>query len=367
MSVRRRRPPSEAVAHAGRALRRAEGAIALLDRVRPLGLAEERARLLSGFEAGRRERPALRYAPAPALGDVRRELETLANADAAGDLEARLLAERARELSLEAELAEHVGAPQFAQLAARRFPLPPDAARYESLARELLAMPLVYEPAEPLHASDDPSDPLSLWSEVSRLLSRERFAVRIQVVPGLVSLAAVADGVVRVRAGARLTASVAARIALHEVEGHVRPRVLGAGLSGVFVAGSARASEDEEGRAIWLEQQAGLLDAERARELARRYLAAASVRGGAELWDTVELLGRTGSTAAAAIELACRVHRGGGLGREVIYLTGYDRAVQAFARRPELSRVQSSGRVSLDAAAALLDDSVELDDHRNMI
>jgi len=129
-----------------------------------------------------------------------------------------------------------------------------------------------------LHDSSDVRDPHSLWSELSRRLQSERFAVRIEVVVGLVSLAAVADGVVRVRAGARLGASTARRIALHEVEGHVRPRVSGQLLGGVFVAGSAGASEDEEGRAILLEERAGLLDAERRRELSRRYLAAESTR-----------------------------------------------------------------------------------------
>ncbi|HXK17562.1 MAG TPA: tyrosine/phenylalanine carboxypeptidase domain-containing protein, partial [Polyangiaceae bacterium] len=133
------------------------------------------------------------------------------------------------------------------------------------------------------------------------------------------------------------------------------------------VAGTARASEDEEGRAILLEERAGLLELERRRELARRYLAATSVREAASFWDTVTLLGQTGATAAAAIELGCRVHRGGGLGRELIYLTGYCRVAAALAARPELEALQASGRVSLSAAAALLEDSIELDDDGDMI
>ena len=176
-----------------------------------------------------------------------------------------------------------------------------------------------------------------------------------------------ADGVVRVRAGARLSASTARRIALHEVEGHVRPRVNGQLLGGVFVAGSARASEDEEGRAILLEERAGLLDAERRRELARRFLAAESLRGGAEFWDTVALLGQRGATLGSAIELTSRVHRGGGLGRELIYLVGYQRVAMALARRPDLERVLISGRVALGAAEALLEGSIDLDDDRNVV
>jgi hypothetical protein len=183
----------------------------------------------------------------------------------------------------------------------------------------------------------------------------------------LVSLAAVAKGVVRVRAGARLTEKVARRIALHEVEGHVRPRVNGQQLGGVFSAGSARASQDEEGRAILLEERAGLLDSERRRELGRRYLAVESLRGGAGFWDTVTLLGQRGATLPAAIELSSRVYRGGGLGRESIYLVGYQRVAAALAKHPELEQVLRSGRVTLEAAEALLSGSIELDDDGNVV
>ncbi len=367
MKVRRRRPLSEPVARAALALCRIEAATALLDRVRPLRFADEVARLAAGFARGERLPPRLEYAPRASLTEARRELDDLARTHEVGDVEEQLLAGRARELSLDAALAESVGLPAFRGLAARRFPLPDAADRAEALAHELLQAAASPDDAEEdLHLSDDPSDGQSLWSEISRRLSRERWPVRIEVVPGLVSLAAVADGVVRVRAGARLTSRVARRVALHEVEGHVRPRVLGRALGGVFVAGTARCAEDEEGRAIWLEARAGLLDPERMRTLARRYLAAASVRHGAELWDTVELLAATDATAAVSIELACRVHRGGGLARELIYLTGYVRAARELTARPELDAIQQSGRVSLQACA-LLRDSLELDDHGDVV
>jgi hypothetical protein len=172
--------------------------------------------------------------------------------------------------------------------------------------------------------------------------------------------------VVRVRAGVRLSASVGRRIALHEVEGHLLPRVSGGELGGVFLAGSARASEDEEGRAILLEERAGLFDGVRRAELGRRYLAATSVREGAEFSETVDLLLETGAELTAAVELGCRVHRGGGLGRELVYLAGYQRVAAALAERPELELWQRRGRVSL-AAAALLAASIQLHDDRNVI
>jgi hypothetical protein len=373
VSLRRRRPLTDAIAEAARRLQRLETNIALLDRVRPLNLISEQARLRHAFESGVRATPAFEYGPRAVLTHERRELADLATAlSAAGahDVESRLLAERARELELEASLAEAIGGPRFAELARQRFPLPGEPAAVRGLAEQFLTAPPradVPENNAILHDSSDRRDPRSLWSELSRRLNAERFPVRLELVVGLVSLAAVADGVVRVRAGARLSERAARRIALHEVEGHVRPRVIGQRLGGVFAAGAAGASEDEEGRAILLEEQAGLLDQGRRRELARRYLATESLRNGAEFADTVTLLGQRGAPLDAALELAGRVHRGGGLGRESIYLLGYQRVAIALGRRPELSRVMASGRVTLGAAEALLAGSVELDDDGDMV
>lgn len=367
MSVRRLVPLREPALHLARELKRCEAKVALLDRVRPLNWGPEVARLVAAFAARSKPRPQFLQAPPAELGELRRSLTDAADLLASGSDEERLLSGRAEELALEAQLAEQVGSAEFPGLAARRFPLPEDAEASHRLAELWLTAPYAPEAASGLHASDDARDPESLCSKLSRRIAAERWPVRVELVPGLVSLAAVADGVVRIRPGAMLTAGVAERIALHEVEGHVRPRVVGATLGGAFLAGTPRASEDEEGRAILLEERAGLLGAERRKEIARRYLAAESVRNGAELWDTVELLGRTGAAAPAAIELASRVHRGGGLGRELIYLTGCARALVGLAARPELEPVLKSGRVSLSAAEALLSGSIELDDDGDVI
>jgi hypothetical protein len=367
VSVRRLSPLAEPAARLARELKRCEARVALLDRARPLNWASELTRLGAGFLAGHRPEPAFEPGPPAQLADVRRVLSEIARTLEPGDTEERLLSARALELELEAQLAEHVGQPAFSALAQRRFPLPVDIEAARRLAEALLASPTTDETTSLHHVSDDLRDPDSLWSKLSRRLAAERWPVRVELVPGLVSLAAVAEGVVRVRPGARLSARVAERIALHEVEGHVRPRVSGQQLGGAFMAGTQRASEDEEGRAILLEERAGLFDCERRKELARRYLAAASVRQGATLWETVDLLGRTGALAPPAIELACRVHRGGGLGRELIYLTGYARVKVALTARPELERVMLAGRISLDAAESLLSGSIELDDDRDVV
>ena len=80
----------------------------------------------------------------------------------------------------------------------------------------------------------------------------------------------------------------------------------------------------------------------------------------------VELLAQTGADVASCIELSCRVHRGGGLGRELIYLSGYLRVAASLGREPGLERLLTHGRVSL-AAARALHSSVELDDDGDVI
>lgn len=366
MSLRRTRPLSEPARIAALQLRRAEGVVALLDRVRPLNWLEERARLTRACETGQLVAPAFEYAPRADLSEVRAELQRLARPHDASDPEQQLLAGRALELDREAALAEQIGGSTFAELAALRFALPPPTDALGACVESFSSAPV--HPAEQLlHVSDDARDPDSLWSQMARLLARADQRLRVEIVPGLVSLAAVAEGVVRIRGGAKLTANVARRIALHEVEGHLLPRARGQELGGVFSAATAGASEDEEGRAIWLEERAELLDAERRRELGRRYVAAESLRRGADFWQIVGLLRARGASAAGAVELACRVSRGGGLGRELIYLSGYLRVVSRLGPRPELVRVLEHGRVSLDAAALLLSGAVELDDHRDVI
>ena len=57
--------------------------------------------------------------------------------------------------------------------------------------------------------------------------------------------------------------------------------------------------------------------------------------------------------ARSAIETAVRVHRGGGLAREIAYLPAYFEVSDAFAREPGLERWFECGRVGLEAAREL--------------
>jgi hypothetical protein len=364
---------------------RAEQASALLQRAWPEHV---RSRCESWVAAVRRgEAPALTfsYRPPPVLTELRAALswataeltsgrvtpesdaELLAEGgseEARLQLLATLYAERATELELEAALAEHIGSPGFALLARRRHRArgTPDWPIAERLARDWAraghASPTGQEP-QTLFASDDAGTPYSLLRLISEQIGQLRSALRVVVVRELASRAATGDGVIYVRAGVRLSASAGLRIARHEVLGHALPRVrarqLPIGLGRVGCAGSA---EEEEGRALLIEQRFGDLGAERRRELGLRHLTALAVADGADAHDCLRLLAGFECAPAEAVWFYARSARGstgggGGLCRELEYLPAWLRVSAAFAAEPALEGWLEQGRWSLTAARAL--------------
>jgi hypothetical protein len=178
--------------------------------------------------------------------------------------------------------------------------------------------------------------------------------VRLEIRPGLLAAAATGHGLVAIRPGLALSAAAGARITLHELLAHALPRARSfhAPIS-LLRAGTAGSIEGEEGRALVVESRAGHLDVARRRELALRHLAALSVRRGADFEEAYRELVRRGSEPEEAVEIAVRVHRGGGLAREVVYLPAYHEVLDAFRREPALERWFENGRVGLSAAREL--------------
>ncbi len=333
----------------------AERSIGLLDRCRPFGWAAAFAEFLQAHRRGCARAPTLDYGPPPNLGDLRGALESIADGLAGRGALAALYAARAHELALEAELAEHVGAPGFRRLAGLRF-LPGTRAvgrRAITVATEWARLQPSDSP-EPRFFADDTSTPHSLVSIVRREIGRWRLPARVVPRSDLASVAAVGDGVVFVRSGCSLTRRTAERIALHEVQGHLVPRVEGS-RSGLALAGcgSHGATDDEEGRALLLERRAGRLDDARCAELGRRHLLAVSVRRGATLVDSVSEAMALGASREEAVREAFRVHRGGGLAREIVYLPALLRVERALERDASLERWLSTGRRGVDAARVL--------------
>jgi hypothetical protein len=338
---------------AARTLLSAEDGVRLLPRAAPRDAASETARCQRAFSLGQKlvlERDA--RAPVD-LSPVRRALARVAEVTRPLGAFGCLHAERAAELELEARLVESLGTRGLPLLAAERFPTPPPAAARECdvFVTEALALP--EEPAEALHASDDEADPHSL---VVRLRARARevgLSLSVRVSREQLATAATGTGVVSVRPRVLLSARAVERIVTHELLGHALPRARAAYADWtLFRAGTRGAGDDEEGRAILCEQRGGWLGAERRRELALRHVAALGVRAGAEPRDSVKRLVELGAPVARAVEIAVRVHRGGGLAREIVYLPAYLAVRRAFAAEPALERWFERGRVDLATAQA---------------
>lgn len=258
-------------------------------------------------------------------------------------------------------LAEHIGRPEFAALAAQRHAPAADLEwqQAEQLARQWANTPPAQVAQEELVLSDDERSPHSLLQLTSAQLGQLRVPFRVQVVRELASYAATGEGVIFVRAGALLSRAAGTRIARHEVLAHALPRVRArAHPLGLLRVGVAGAGADEEGRALLIEQRFGELGAERQRELGLRHVTALAVASGADARDCVRELAGFGCAPQHAAQLFIRCARGSapmgrGLCRELEYVPAWLRVSAAFAVDPELERWLKQGRASLRAARLL--------------
>ncbi len=336
-----------------------ERTIALLDRCAPENALAERARLVAAWrhpDGGGASSLAPRWllSRSPDLDPVLRALDAL-DVRVENDELASLYRDRCEELRLEVELVRARGTERFRELARSRYPvLSGELEQANGLARAWLSE------SEEDGAVEITENEADLATALRARL--ESLGVDVPVVErdNLSSAAAVGDGVVFVSSGARRGAEQVARIVLHEIDGHLLPRLAAKNEErALFVIGTRGAGEDEEGRALLLEERAGCLRAEsaagrrRRSELALRHLLSVEARAGA---DFEELMGSAlslGASVEDAVRLCERISRGGGLAREVAYLPAMLRVGQAFAVEPELEVWFRRGRVSLVAARQL--------------
>ena len=347
---------SEVDAETERAARRlvAMGArVHLLSTVTPVGLAAEVGRLVDAWAHGRHEAARLAYAEAPDLSDVRAGIDRL-RGSFRGPV-GGLYEGRAEELAIEAAACEAVGTPAFHAAARARFPRRDAFDDEADAVAEAWGAIEVADSGPPLIATDDERDPRSLLSMMRRAAGEHRLPFRVLVSRSLSPLAATGDRVLFVSAGRRVTAEVAARTVLHEILGHALPSARSAGAAlEVFRTGTRFGSDDQEGRAVLVEERAALFGMARRRELGLRHSAARSVERGADFVETGRLLLDLGARPEEAVRIAVRVHRGGGLAREIAYVPAFLRARAAFAEAPRLEDFVASGRVAIDAARTLL-------------
>jgi hypothetical protein len=337
-------------------LGRAERSIALLERCRPLNYPEERAELLAALRHGAPRNPRFCYAPSATVQQLCAGLGTVAAVAEQGGAWGALYAQRAYELHLEAAIVAAVGTPQGRDSARIRFGanrgVEVEAAR--ELAMRWAVLPAEVDEGLPRYVSDDAQQPWSLVSAMRRAVGEARIGFRVVTNPDLTSAAATGDGVIVVRAGIELTERAAKRVVMHEVLGHALPRhhALSEEI-GLFRVGSAGGPDEEEGRALLIESRLNLMDPERKRQLGLRHLAARSVHAGATWVETARELRGLGSRLVECVDIASRAHRGGGLGREVVYLESYLRLQSAFASDAAAERPLERGRVSVECGRLL--------------
>ncbi len=337
-----------------RLLLSAERTISLIDRCRPRNADTEQARLLAAWRRGVFEPPRFVYAPSVDLSALCQGLSEVAERALSFGPWGDLYAARAQELAREAEIVSHVGTAGLVNAARLRFhdPVGHEASQAASWANEWARLPTP-ERNDLGASSDDPRDPASLLSAMRSAVGEHRLPFRVVARP-LMSAAATGDGVIVVRSGGHYRADEVRRIVVHEVEGHALPRARArAEAIRLFALGTAGGTDDEEGRALLLEERAGCFGDRRRAELGRRHLAALALRAGADWVETVRLLLDLGAPVASALAVASRVHRGGGLAREVVYLPALARIRHALEIDPSLERWLERGRIALSAIVTL--------------
>ena len=337
------------------ALARAESQINLLARSHPTNWHELQASLTDDWQAGRAKQPRLQFSPLPDFSELRRALskiEAWAQNQGAWGL---LWATRSHELSLEAEMAEQMGTHAIRALAQRRF----QGAR-EASAKSLRRLARRWAVCEPTRTpdvtirSDDEHNVESLASQMRRELGKHQWPFAIRFDGRLASHAAVDDKFVWIKPGVPLRRFESKRIVVHEVYGHVARRAaLGNPNNWAYQCGFAGVDADEEGRALWLEEKAGLLDVSRRVELGRRHLAADACRQGANFHEAVQSLIEIGTSLNQSISTVLRVWRGGGIAREIIYLDAYFRARRLLEGAPDVDAWLKRGRLTFEVAARL--------------
>lgn len=328
----------------------------------PENAAAERARLIRCLERGDAVVPAFHAARQRVDGSVYRLLDEgrlLAREFAFGALyEARIA-----ELELDLAILDTWGdARRVRPLSARRYgsgtePIPTadGDVPLERIARAMLE-DLPRGHAEPGSLKAEASDrrELSVAGIIRAAGLGIGLDVEVRVEPRLASLAAAGERTVFL-ADRLFTPREARRLTAHEVFGHLvaaanaraQPlRLLQIGLPGAFA--------DQEGVALYLEEEHGLMCSDRLRTLAARVVATVQLHDGASFGEVARGLAREhGFSSHAAIAIAERTFRGGGVARDAGYLGGFLRVRRAIRSGHAGLDEMRRGRVSLTSVEAL--------------
>jgi hypothetical protein len=323
--------------------------------------AAERARLIDEVARGGAPEARFVYAARRTEPNVREALEA-ARALAPSSPAAALYLARLDELELELGILDAIGsAERVRPLAAERYGT--GAMRTTTrdgrevtiaeVARAMLSAPVTAPEAHTLPAEDARGgrSAAGIVRDVARAAGLE---VTVRVEPKLAAGAASGERSVLLAARS-FGEREALRIAVHEVLGHLTSaanarsqplRLLDVGTAGSF--------GDQEGVALALEEQAGVLDATRARILAARVLATDAMHEGVPFGECAQTLAREhGLSPNDAVAISERAYRGGGVARDASYLHGWLAVRGALERREATLDELRMGRVGVADLAAL--------------
>lgn len=365
MSEQSHKPPAlraipAALREADAYLKRVADVARLLPALTATNAVEERARLVAEVRAGGVPTPRWELRKRRVDPELWRSLDVARErvSDAPGR---ELYLARLDELELELSMIEVLGDPRRVRpLAARRFgdgrmtaELPGGPVPLARLARGLLeSLPHREEPREvpPYDAPDRPS----LAGLMHAVACSAGLSIEVKVEPRLSAGAATGDRTVFI-ADRWFGSRESLRFAVHEVLGHA---VAAANAREqpirIFEVGTAGSFRAQEGLALWLEEQAGVLDAYRLRIIAARVLATDRMHSGAAFGETARWLHREhGLSAHDAISITERAYRGGGVARDAGYLAGWLAVRSALARGTTTIDELRAGRIGLHVAEQL--------------
>lgn len=338
-----------------------ETEIGLLSRFNPRAFEQEARRLISAGREGNEPPPAFDYVGFLGEDESRKELEEIRVELVSWGPQpvAELLLERLNELELELELVRARGTSDVSSLSSRRFAYSEEERGQAQACAEHWLSETRSPSREDEEGPEEERLSLAFALACHPWVLRLGCEVREADIPSVAAITS--DGLV-VQRGYRATRRELWRICVHELGAHFEPRFRARCADPPFRIGTAGCSEDEEGRAVLLEERAGFLDDARKRELAARHWAAAAALQGREWRSVAHELAAQGCSWEQAVRVSLRAFRGGelrsgvlrgGLGREVIYLASYLRVKQSLSERPELEAWMERGRISIAGAARL--------------
>jgi uncharacterized protein (TIGR02421 family) len=335
--------------------------VRLLPAVTARNAFEERARLAAELQRGEMPKPRFEYAaPRPCHANLR-WLDHL-RAEASQLPAARLYLAKIDELELDVAMLASLGdSRNLRPLAARRFGTGEELVdtvdgpvRLIDYSLRLLTGPSLRRRERLNVPADANPGELCLRGLVEHVAQAAGVSVSVRVEPNLTAGAATGDRTVFL-ADRAFTLREAWRLALHEVLGHLTAAENGRHQPlRLLEWGTAFSFADQEGVALCIEQSFGVLDRTRLRALAGRVLATRNMHAGASFGETARLLLRDHRFSAPdAIAICERAYRGGGVARDVGYLSGYLRVRRALAQADTTLDELRMGRVGLDALPEL--------------